>query len=100
MIVPQTSNVLVLEIAGEKSSSSEIMVGLMEGESFIVGTVDLVDCRFARSLSRWPSYVVMEAGRKRVMFVMLRPGQVRKLPLLIAQRKVRGLGLKQHPCRY
>ena len=49
MIVPQKSNVLVLEIAGEKFSSSEIMVGLMEGESFIVGTVDLVDCMFARS---------------------------------------------------
>ena len=49
MIVPQTSNVLVLEIAGAKSSSSEIMVVLIEGGSFIVGTVDLVDCRFARS---------------------------------------------------
>ena len=34
MIVPQTSNFLVLEIAGAKSSSSEIMVGLMEGEDF------------------------------------------------------------------
>ena len=44
MIAPQTSNVLVLEIAGEKSSSSEVMVSLMEG-----GTVNLVDCIFARS---------------------------------------------------
>ena len=43
MIVPQTSNVLVLEIAGEKSFYSENMVGLMGGKSCIVGTVDLVD---------------------------------------------------------
>ena len=49
MIVPQTSNVLVLEIAGAKSSSSETMVGSRGGDSCIVGTVDLVDCRFARS---------------------------------------------------
>ena len=49
MIVPQTSNVLVLEMVGTKSLSSELMVGLMEGESCIVGEVDLLDCRFARS---------------------------------------------------
>ena len=49
MIVPQTSNVLLLEIAGAKSSSSETMVGLMGGDSCIVGTVDLVNCRFAHS---------------------------------------------------
>ena len=49
IMVPQTSNVLFLEIAGEKSSSSEIMVVFIEGGSFRVGTVDLVDCRFARS---------------------------------------------------
>ena len=100
MIAPQTSNVLVLEIAGAKSSSSELMIGLMGGESCIVGTVDLVDCRFVRSWSRWPSAVTMESGRKRVIFVMLRPGQVRKLKFSIARRKVQGVGLKQHPWRY
>ena len=68
MIVPQTSNVLVLAISGAKSSSSEIMVLLIEGGSFIVGTVDLVYFRFARSWSRWPSAVAMESGRKWVMF--------------------------------
>ena len=49
MIVPQTSNVLVLEIDGEMSSSSEIMVVLIERESFIFRTVDLADCRFSSS---------------------------------------------------
>ena len=72
----------------------------MEGKSFIVGTVDLVDCRFARSWSIWPSDVAMESGRKRVMYVMLRPGQVRKLLFLIARRKLQGVGLKQHRRRY
>ena len=72
----------------------------MGGDSCIVGTVNLVDCRFARSWSRWPSDVAMEAGKKRVMFVMLIPSQVRKFPFLIVRRKVRGVGLKQHPCRY
>ena len=49
MIVPQTSNVLVLEIDGAKYSSSEIMVVLIEGGILIAGTFDLVDCRFVQS---------------------------------------------------
>ena len=84
MRVPQTSNVLVLEIAGAKSSCSEIMVMLLDGGSFKVGTIDFMDYRLSRFLSIWTSAVSMEAGRKLVMFAMLRPVQVRKLLFLIA----------------
>ena len=53
-----------------------------------VNSFGLVDCKFFRSWSRWPRYVVMHFGRCFVTNFLLRPGNESKYPLSIAFNRV------------
>ena len=59
-----------------------------------------VGWRFVHSRFRFCKAVAMLVGRCFNNCCLLRPGPVSKSPLFITFRKVLGIGMYQHPCRY
>ena len=56
--------------------------------------------RFFRSWPRFTKAVAITGVRDFNIFGLLRPPKVRKIPFFIAFKKVLGVGLKHHPCKY